>query len=777
MSARLSEFTVDQKLTSFESNDRIYLARSTVSHYALWSAVLTATTAAAVAALGPFSGSDYGLAFDGSDEAVAFTAVINAASPGDIIRPYSPTGANLVIGSRVQAEVDDITVDLSLIGIDFKKYGEIAAQGDFEELPASNLFRIRSNVTPGTSIIPVDTTPQGSDMSLLAIGARVIIRGENDANQQAIQRHEATIIARDTTLGAETITISPPTPSDEGTFLVTYPDSESPVAVDRTLISVKVGQFVDSDIEVGQDYAPVPDPSQYPVGSLVQLTDNLLSSSIGGTSTNSIREEMLEVRDFDGDNVFFTCGVERDYAVSRGASLFKIDSVKGVKIIGARENRATEAPDASPASRKHYYMLAYTQDCSVTGVFVNEQTSPSYKRGQAVRCYRSMRHRVSYCNRIGPEDAVNLAVSGDIYGFADYNSSDGRWEHTYTSRCRHGHLAQLATRPTFSHFHSVNDMVNGCDTHGLNSVGVTFEHGRIEVGRELAADVTTKSAIVLGNSTHRAGDKRTRIINVDVVGSPDIADTRGITIRAGVVGVYTESFNVKGVERGAEIQRNSNQPSLEIRDIDLSGMTVDGATELAANLTGQAPAWATATEYTGSSSNPAYVENDGKVYRTEIGGTSGVTGPTHGAGTVSDGGVDWIFVTASPYYPLVNINLGIRARNCAGQILARRVAGLQVNRARIEQPATPVGGNALGVTEITDLEVRFSEFLGAAGGIGALTCPNARIEHNLFSVDDEEAWYDDNGGNDGTELNWNSTRGTTGGIDLSGGSAVTVRGS
>jgi hypothetical protein len=50
--------------------------------------------------------------------------------------------------------------------------------------------------------------------------------------------------------------------------------------------------------------------------------------------------------------------------------------------------------------------------------------------------------------------------------------------------------------------------------------------------------------------------------------------------------------------------------------------------------------WATATVYAAG----AYTARQSRIYRTTLGGTSGVTPPTHSSGDASDGGVTWTFV-------------------------------------------------------------------------------------------------------------------------------------
>jgi hypothetical protein len=53
--------------------------------------------------------------------------------------------------------------------------------------------------------------------------------------------------------------------------------------------------------------------------------------------------------------------------------------------------------------------------------------------------------------------------------------------------------------------------------------------------------------------------------------------------------------------------------------------------------------WAASTSFAASS----YCFNDGNIYQTTAGGTTGSTAPTHTSGSSSDGGVSWTFVTGS----------------------------------------------------------------------------------------------------------------------------------
>lgn len=78
--------------------------------------------------------------------------------------------------------------------------------------------------------------------------------------------------------------------------------------------------------------------------------------------------------------------------------------------------------------------------------------------------------------------------------------------------------------------------------------------------------------------------------------------------------------------------------------------------------------WVTSTEFAALS----YCFNDGNIYQTTAGGTTGSTAPTHTSGSSSDGGVTWTYISASynrfladTDIPLIDediVNLGIQWR-------------------------------------------------------------------------------------------------------------------
>lgn len=75
---------------------------------------------------------------------------------------------------------------------------------------------------------------------------------------------------------------------------------------------------------------------------------------------------------------------------------------------------------------------------------------------------------------------------------------------------------------------------------------------------------------------------------------------------------------------------------------------------------GSAAAWVTSTAYTAGD----FVRNANKLYLAATTGTSGATAPTHTSGTVSDGGVNWLYISTDNEIALYNSSGSTRAYIC-----------------------------------------------------------------------------------------------------------------
>ncbi len=723
-------------------------------------------------------GSDYGLAFAGADETAALQVVLDAAATGltKHVRPISPTGQPLRLDSIVRVP-SGVTFDRSLIDIDFGKFGGVRVAGDFTETPSAavpgpsgiNKYRLIADVSPGATTIQVDTSPQGGSMGPLIVGATAILRGMNDAQRNALQRHEFRITA----VSGTTITIDPPVPSDEGTFLVIYPPGAYEAATgtpDRSLISVKVGSLLVADVAVDQVYCDVSTPSQFAVGDLVQIFDNYQAKDIAGTSANDIREEMCVVQKITGNRIFMEAGITRDYRISRFAQLFKILPVTKATLIGnrARRTRAVEAPEAAPASRQHYFQIMYALDCAIFDMEIDEQGALYSHRGQAVRVYRSMRTKVHRCGRLNPQ---GLADSGDLYGISDYYSSDTEFVDNVSTGCRHGCVMQGSTRYRVSRHRGIDDLVNSIDTHGLWSTKGHIGGCYIENGQTLAPDSTTQNGITIGNTTHFGGDHGLTVEGNVIVAPVGVSGTRGITVRSGCTGILLRNNRVINSQVGMQITASNRAPTLNTDLIVLQGNQIENIVDEAIKVDGSIPVWTASTAYSASSSNPIYVESSGNLYRATTGGTSGTTAPSHTSGSISDGGITWTYISAATTgFNGIGL-IGNQTINCGKNYVLKRATTIYADIAQVVRPGA--GQPAMLVDDVPNFVLRVSDFNAAATGVSIRNCPAFHLSNNMFR-NLTGAWLVDRGLNNGGLAIGNEPIGTTLPADLSGGSTITI---
>lgn len=729
-------------------------------------------------------GSDYGLIFDGAtDQTNELNTVLDAAEIGAYVRLYSPSGNPLRINGRVRVP-SYVTLDLSQISLARGKYGEVAIFGGFQEVPLTNLFRLYTDAEPGDTTITVDFSPQGS-ITLLTVGSYCVLRGKNDGARNALQRHEFRITAVGTPSSNHVvITIDPPMPDDEGTFLPEYPDEdyfESFGITDRSLLSIKVGQPLDEDTVPGQDFIEVATPSSFTVGSVCQITDSYKAKDIGGTSNNGIRDELVRVKSIDGGRLYFQEPIERDYLVSRGAALFQLRTIKNARIIGAFSEEMLQAVEVAPNPRKHYYMIAYAEHCHIEKINVNESSTSIYHRGQAGRMYHCIASSITDSKRIGPAGSV-AQNSGDIYAFSLYNCSDSWLEHNYSERCRHGALDQDSTRCTIAYHRSHNDLINGCDAHGLHSVGLTIHDCEIVLGEDWAPDSTTKSGMTIGNTSHMAGDQRVTVRDCQVTGVPGTANQFGMTVYPPAVSLRISGMRFSGLEKGLRISRSQYKPDLISTDLQITNCRFENISKEPIDMDGGQAAWTTGATYNGSSSRPVYAENAGRVYRTANSGIAGATPPTHSSGTVSDGTLSWLWVTNTESRAIADALISNNhITRCKRGMVLRRVSRLRIYGNIIENQATPISNTvgsvnpAINCDDIEFAIIRNNDFDKYKGGVALLNCPSSLVyenaSYNLVSV---AAWFTDRGGNDPCKLEDNKYDAASGAPDLSGGSAITV---
>ncbi len=504
-----------------------------------------------------------GLKFDGiTDEADALQALIDDdLAKGTTYRAIvSPPGGVLAIGQTINIRNRDSQRPYVL---DFRRcskikrldYGvRIRELGSFSEFPTSNLYRLSADANQNDTSITIDASPQNGDMSRFVVGARIIIRGEQDKHGEPMsgQRHEAIITA---VSGATVTFANDPLPAD---FKIEYPNSAwTPEGggPDRTLVTVVDEWTLSADAAEGARVLSLStDPTgALAVGDWVYVQDDRTAGDVQGTSSNRIRLEVHRVQAVSSTTVTLDVGVVRDFQTSYKARITKLRPCWQPTIICPPETEFAQAPAAAPASRIPAWEAKYCIEPTIVGPRLDDTATTHTTRGQLVRMEACYRPRVVDSVRIGKLDTSD-ASSGDRYGLYFVGCRDGEIDGGFLERCRHG-IAFGSSNTNMLVRGAVTDdcLINGLDTHGGDNIGITFASCLSVAGPSRPPDATNQSAGTVGNPTHQAGDRDVRYLACtfrgfqDTDGAIDVhAPSKGVSVVACVAEDCVDVVTCKG---------------------------------------------------------------------------------------------------------------------------------------------------------------------------------------------------------------------------------------
>lgn len=394
-------------------------------------------------------------------------------------------------------------VSISFVGQDIHcgKNGGIRIQGELAELPVTNKPRLLADITAGATTAFIDMGPDGGGTvsSRFPVGSYIVIRGETDGAGSSVERGEHRVTAVDN--GLRQITVSP---AFEFGYKVSYVnpayEAYSGGIPDRTYISAQVRAMLTADVAAGGTVIPC-DASQ--VGALA-IGDHVALATDHQTSSGNLDEvEIARVVDIGGDGanaVTLNRRTERAYTVANGARLTKIVPAVGCVLSGA-SIVYTEAPDASPAQRRHAIEVAYGANCVVTGCGAPNTDLYGF-RGQTVRFHYSYNCRAVDCYGGNPKHTG----SGDGYIFSAYYSTQCEFINCTGDGGRHNFLYQGATLCNDRGCTGLNALVSDHDWHGLGEVGCWSYDPTIIGGTKAVG--TTRTAATFGNTTHFSGSHR-----------------------------------------------------------------------------------------------------------------------------------------------------------------------------------------------------------------------------------------------------------------------------
>jgi hypothetical protein len=566
------------------------------------------------------TGSTYGLLYDGTDQSEALQTVLDAAGESaavyghQVIKLTSNDGP-LYINARIKVP-SNVTLDTSSIYVNLGADGELSIFGEYEELPEENLFRLADDAEPGDTTITIDASDYGSH-TLLVADAFCVLRGENDINGNAIQRHEFRIVSKNDSGGISSLvlTIDPPIPDDQGTFTPVNEGSAwepGETGIDRSLVTVRTTSLLAGNVDRGDLSFDVADGSVFTAGSVAMLQDDRLASDPGTPDDGQpIRQEMVRIRSISTNTITLENTLSRDFLTSENAVLIKIIPVENAHIIGG-PIELIEAASVSPASRKHTTLMYFADRCSISGIILDEDAHTYSIRGQAVRATRSMECDIFDNTRIGPKNTS----SGDGVGIGNFYSTNTRMWGNYTERCRHGMQNQGSTRANRHNNIGVNNLINTLDDHGVYETDTWDHDNRMVGGGSLAFGSTQQLGATYGNTRWLSGSHFAVCKDNVFVGFAD-GSNGGIAVRQASGDVLISGNKFAACTTGVRILRDSRGGQTVTTDVVVRDNHFrDCTTNVSAD--GGLDDWAVDVTYSGTAARPVSIlASNGREYSTD----------------------------------------------------------------------------------------------------------------------------------------------------------------
>lgn len=703
---------------------------------ALGSGVVRVNAAAAAPGDDNLIGDTYGLIHDGTTDQ---TAAINDAMvthPFAVFRaPSDATGPLRIDGSFDPPNGAD--VDISRIDIDLGQLGRIFPQGQITEAPDENpKIRLAANVAAGATTIFLNLVV-AANIDELAADKLLIIRGEKDAAGVAMEQ-DRVLIDSVTSTGALTATVTTQEPL-QNAYQVEYPESDwvPGDGTDKTRISVAVGSLLTASTDEDARVLTVADGSIFSAGdfAIVRSMRMVVPDDPGSIPYG---EEPCRIFSVDGNTITLQESLGRAFATADKAGLYKQDE-KRVRIRFGRGKIRTV--QAAGDRRIDYIGGQYLTEGSE---FVNPRIDTTNEthdhEGAGIALRRCYGVRI-----IDPFVRGRVNLGGGI-GNGVFVAYSTRCEvvQGYLERCRHGVLFQGGNLNLWWRGLAVANYTNGGDFHGAGEFNSRIEDCTFVGGTETAPDSTQQGGVTCGNTRWHAEGRRNRVSGCFFVGFNANSGDFGILVRPAQDGLDLKNNTVISCNRGIGVQHNDQAGPIFSRDVILQGITYrDVVSQIV--LTGEAPAWAAGqTVLSATAIRPRFRINGGNLYKTEAGGTTGATPPTHTSGSASDGVLTWIYVapSANRIVDFVNRDLLSSGGGDGGLVDAQTGSGrlatpvitagaATITNAFLAQQLSTENGAEVTTDSVivqlfdpadTAADVEFSLDFGAAGGGGIIQC-------------------------------------------------------
>lgn len=466
---------------------------------------------------------DLGLAGDGTDE----TDALNAR-----ILEYSATGPAIFF---LRAPIgywrfDGQVKNRSGIALSFNSPIKVGATGCLAFVGGYAREAVGATVSvatsAGASVIPV--TPVGGSIS-----------GEFAADDQI-------------ELGSQRVRV---TAVDDGAGTVTVtPVTTAALAAGATLRKL-VHSYISSSWTryVTPSELVVADPTKFPLGCMVWVTDDETVTHTDGVQTSLVNSEMAKVIGYGVGSIKLDRSIRHWMTTGNRARVVKIDPCAYATIQGA----SIEFTEAPTGTRVDTFECSLGYKCEFLGCSIpNEDNYGS--RGQGFRFYRSYTCTATQCS-MGPPKYTG---DGEGYGVSIRESTGIKVNDFEGTGNRH---VLSFSSSTDSEARAVKGRAwrnNLVEWHGLKEIGCWFYDIQGE-GTDVS-DATARQGIGIGNGSWLAGCFECGGRGGEITGLDDAAgmciriqvpsddiDISGVVFRQGNVAIYAENVdNFESTEAG-----------------------------------------------------------------------------------------------------------------------------------------------------------------------------------------------------------------------------------
>lgn len=477
-------------------------------------AFLAEVNAASVNRAGVYYAEDIdGLPTDGTtDASVVLSRFFDAIhkTGGGLVILYNAAGFYV----RYRVRVPSFVRVVFLSGIDAHAEGGIFLNGEIAETPAVNKFRLLADAASGQRVLQVDTNPQGGGAvsEFFSAGDRLILRGENDAAGNSIERELGVIDTLDDANNEIVLT-----EDLEFSYLVTYGKNAYAenfgLTADRTTISIQVSAKLASDVLEGEFTLPIvpADAGRLAVGDYVIITDDSKSAT-----DNIYRSEVNRVLDIDRggvNTVTLHRRTPREYTAANAARIVKINPIVGASVSNADITYISAPPSSL---RRHAIEARYCVDVSIE--YCNVLNNGFFgNRGNGIRITDSFNTWGRNCRVSDPK----YTDGGEGYCYGIYTSTNSGFENSFAAGGRHNFLWQTSNHCFIRDCTSERALLADIDFHGLGEHYCGAVNLHVAGHADKATGSTQTTHFVFGNSAHGGVTKGCYVDGFTITNSRD----------------------------------------------------------------------------------------------------------------------------------------------------------------------------------------------------------------------------------------------------------------